>query len=132
MKLSQSVRYAILALCQLEDPEGTRPVSCRQLAKLGEMPERFLLQVLRQLVNHKVLTSTRGVEGGYRLARPKDQITLLEIVEAADGPLKAEHNGSIEALSTASQATLATSFGEVVEAQKHALAKVTLKQFQPG
>ncbi|MEQ8208340.1 MAG: Rrf2 family transcriptional regulator [Lacipirellulaceae bacterium] len=132
MKLSQSVRYAILALCQLEDPEGSRPVSCRQLAKLGDMPERFLLQVLRQLVNHGVLSSTRGVEGGYRLARNKDDITLLEIVEAADGPLHANQNGSIEALNTASQETLKAVFGEVVDNQKQALAKVTLGHLQPG
>jgi Rrf2 family protein len=51
------------------------------------MPERFLLQVLRNLVNHGVLQSTRGVEGGYSLSRPIEEITLLHILEATDGPL---------------------------------------------
>jgi len=51
------------------------------------MPERFLLQVLRNLVNHGLLKSTRGVEGGYFLLRPPGEISLLHIIEATDGPL---------------------------------------------
>jgi len=54
------------------------------------MPARFLLQILRSLVNHGVLESTRGVDGGYRLARPADRISLLEIIEAIDGKLAAD------------------------------------------
>ncbi len=51
------------------------------------MPERFLLQVLRNLVNHGLLKSIRGVDGGYYLLRPAHEISLLNIVEATDGPL---------------------------------------------
>ena len=51
------------------------------------MPERFLLQVLRNLVTHGVLQSSRGVEGGYFLGRYSAGISLLEIIEAIDGPL---------------------------------------------
>ena len=54
------------------------------------MPERFLLQVLRSLVTHGILRSTRGVEGGYSLARPPDEITLDEVVRAFDNPLVPE------------------------------------------
>jgi Rrf2 family protein len=52
------------------------------------MPERFLLQILRSLVTHGLLHSTRGVEGGYCLARPPEQISLRDIVEAFDHPLQ--------------------------------------------
>ena len=62
------------------------PVPCSQLAKHGQMPERFLLQVLRNLVNHGILVSTRGVDGGYALARSLDDISLLQILEATEGP----------------------------------------------
>jgi len=51
------------------------------------MPERFLLQILRNLVNHDMLKSTRGVDGGYSLIRPLTEITLLQIFEATEGPL---------------------------------------------
>ncbi len=53
----------------------------------GQMPERFLLQILRSLVTHGILSSTRGVDGGYALERPVEQISLLEVIEAIDGPL---------------------------------------------
>ena len=51
------------------------------------MPERFLLQILRNLVTHGILHSTRGVDGGYSLERKPDDISLLDLIEAIDGPL---------------------------------------------
>lgn len=51
------------------------------------MPERFLLQILRNLVTRGLLRSTRGVEGGYSLTRPPEQITLLDVFDAFDNPL---------------------------------------------
>ena len=54
------------------------------------MPERFLLQILRNLVNHGILQSTRGVDGGYSLKRRPQDISLLEVIEAVDGPFAAK------------------------------------------
>ena len=51
------------------------------------MPERFLLQVLRSLVTHGILRSTRGVEGGDSLQKPPEEVSLLEVIEAVEGPL---------------------------------------------
>ena len=90
MRVSRSTAYALQAALQLADAPEDVPVPCSQLAKAGEMPERFLLQILRNLVNHGLLHSTRGVEGGYRLSRPADEITLLSVVEATDGPMTSE------------------------------------------
>jgi Rrf2 family protein len=66
------------------------PVPCSKLASAGDMPERFLLQILRVLVTHGILRSTRGVEGGYSLLKSPDEISLLEVIEAIDGPLAKE------------------------------------------
>lgn len=52
------------------------------------MPERFLLQILRHLVNHGILRSARGVAGGYALNRPPGQISLLDVIEAIEGPME--------------------------------------------
>lgn len=87
MKLSRATIYAIMAVIQMSDSTTAPPVSCSRLSRLGRMPERFLLQILRSLVTHGICVSTRGVDGGYRLAKPLSQITLLEVVEATDGPL---------------------------------------------
>jgi Rrf2 family protein len=51
------------------------------------MPARFLLQILRSLVRHGILQSTRGAGGGYALERSPAEISLLEVIEALDGPV---------------------------------------------
>jgi Rrf2 family protein len=88
MKLSQSVAYALQATLLLAKQTSKAPVPCSQLAKAGKMPERFLLQILRSLVTHGVLKSTRGVEGGYTLGRPTSKISMLDLFEAVEGPIK--------------------------------------------
>jgi Rrf2 family transcriptional regulator, cysteine metabolism repressor len=116
MKLSRTVGYALQATLQLVEAEPDRPVPCSQLAAQGNMPERFLLQILRNLVTHGILHSTRGVDGGYRLERSPDQISLLDLIEAIDGPVFAQSplpegglpQESIDQLSAALQAVTAT------------------------
>src|SRR4026209_54956 len=86
MKLARTVSYAVQATLQLAKNESSEPVPCSQLASTGNMPERFLLQILRNLVTHGILRSTRGVDGGYSLVRSPEQISLLEVIEAIEGP----------------------------------------------
>jgi Rrf2 family protein len=79
--------YAVHAMLQLARADSSLPVPCSQLAHEGKMPERFLLQILRNLVTRGLLRSTRGVEGGYSLTRPPGQISLLDLFDAFDSPL---------------------------------------------
>jgi Rrf2 family transcriptional regulator, cysteine metabolism repressor len=87
MKLSRTVSYALQATLQLAEVESDHPVPCSKLAAEGKMPERFLLQILRNLVAHGVLESTRGVDGGYTLRQNPADVSLLDIIEAVDGPM---------------------------------------------
>jgi Rrf2 family transcriptional regulator, cysteine metabolism repressor len=89
MKLSQSVAYAVHAALRLAENREPTPVSCNKLAEQGKMPERFLLQILRDLSKQGILTSTRGGGGGFMLGRPPEEISLLEVIEAVEGPLNA-------------------------------------------
>jgi Rrf2 family protein len=66
VKLSRTASYALQAVLQLAQSDASGyPVPCSRLAAEGKMPERFLLQILRSLVTHGILGSTRGVDGGY-------------------------------------------------------------------
>jgi Rrf2 family transcriptional regulator, cysteine metabolism repressor len=94
MKLSRTVAYAVRATLQLAQYSQGTPIPCSKLASDGHMPERFLLQILRNLVTHGILRSTRGVEGGYALTRPPEQISLLEVIEAIEGPIGTNGNGA--------------------------------------
>jgi Rrf2 family protein len=87
MKLSRSVMYAVRATLELARSNLGVPVPSSHLAAKGHIPERFLLQVLRQLVTHGILRSTSGPKGGYSMGRKPEEISLLNLIEAIDGPL---------------------------------------------
>ena len=59
-------------------------VQVGDVAMVWTGPERFLLQVLRSLVTHGILRSARGVDGGYSLTRPPEEVSVLEVIEAID------------------------------------------------
>ena len=127
MKLSRTVTYALQASLQLAKLKTSRPVPCSQLAADGQMPERFLLQILRNLVNHGILRSTRGVDGGYALVRSPNEISLLDVIEAIDGPLDAgmpENKG----FSVDSQAELQAALKEVSATARKQLNEIKLSQ----
>ena len=87
MKVSRSMAYAVQALVQLATADSSLPIPCNLLARQGQMPERFLLQILRALVKNDLLRSIRGVDGGYILAKTAEEITLLDVYEAFDRPI---------------------------------------------
>jgi Rrf2 family protein len=130
MKLSRTVAYALQATLQLARKEDARPVPCSRLAADGRMPERFLLQILRNLVTHGILGSTRGVDGGYSLQRSPADISLLEVIEAVDGPLDCPlpvHEG----LPESSWTKLECALREVTERSRRELRAVTLAHLLP-
>lgn len=84
--------YALVALATLA-AEGSRRdgwarLSARQIAERHGVPLALLMNVLKDLVGCKLVTSTRGAKGGYRLARDPAAITVHEIVAATEGPVK--------------------------------------------
>jgi len=92
MYVSAKVDYAMRALLELAAADATEPgklVTGEHLAQAQDIPPRFLEAILRQLRQAQIVTSRRGAEGGYRLARPSAEITVAEVVRALDGPLAA-------------------------------------------
>jgi Rrf2 family protein len=88
MKLNHSSLYAMQALIHMAGQEDNPIVASQHVAEARQIPEKFLLKLLRPLVAVGLLHSVKGPHGGYRLARPAKAITLLEIVEAVDGPIR--------------------------------------------
>ena len=130
MKLSRTVSYAVKATLQLAQLEADVPVPCSKLASEGKMPERFLLQILRNLVTHGILRSTRGVDGGYALVRPADQISLLEVIEAIEGPYDSPLEVG-EGLPEDSQRKLQEALGQVTSTTRRQLEAIKLSQLKP-
>jgi Rrf2 family protein len=90
MKLSTASSYAIHALVNLASREQSTLTPSHLVAEAEGMSEGFLLKVLGLLVRAQILLAVKGPNGGYRLARSAHKITLLEIIEAVDGPIRGD------------------------------------------
>ncbi len=89
ISVTSKSRYAVVAMAELAR-SGTAPVPIAQIAERREMPVQFLEQLFSTLRRDGLLHSQRGVKGGYTLARPPEEITVLEVVQALDGKVGQE------------------------------------------
>jgi len=87
MKISRSTGYALVAVGYVAQHYRDGAVLASRVPKQYGIPLEYLLKILQQLVRANVLRSKRGPRGGFFLARPAEGITMLEIIEAVDGPL---------------------------------------------
>ena len=91
MKLTRASSYALHAVAYMAtQKQQDKPVASHHIAAARGIPERFLLKVLKPLVSARVLISIKGPNGGYRLARTPSDISMLEILEAVDGPIRGQ------------------------------------------
>lgn len=90
MKLTRASSYAFHALTYLAGQDQAHPVASHIIAEAQDIPERFLLKVLKPLVSKRILNSIKGPNGGYRLARGTREITMLEVIEAVDGEIRGQ------------------------------------------
>lgn len=86
MEISARSDYGIRALAELT-AVGGGPRTVTELAAAQDIPPRFLQNILLQLRRRGLVQSQRGTEGGYRLARDADRITLADVMRALEGPL---------------------------------------------
>jgi Rrf2 family cysteine metabolism transcriptional repressor len=88
VKISVKVDYACRVLAEMARLHGTGALAqIEQLAAAEAVPPNFLAQILGALRDAGLVTSKRGSQGGYALARPPEQITLYDILTAVDGEL---------------------------------------------
>lgn len=85
MELPQTVEWALHCCWLLAHTDGSAALPRRRFAEFFDLPEPYLAKVLKSLVAGDVLVSVPGVAGGYRLARPAERITALEVVQAVAG-----------------------------------------------
>lgn len=88
MNISSRCDYACRAIVELAQnaPKET-PLTATTIAENRNIPEKYLVHIMLQLKKAGLLTSVRGAQGGYKLAKKSSEITLLDIVVAVDGPL---------------------------------------------
>jgi Rrf2 family transcriptional regulator, cysteine metabolism repressor len=87
MSVSSKCYYAIRAVYALAEHEGSDPMKIAEIADREQIPIRFLEVILGQLKGGGFVQSRRGAEGGYKLAKPPDQITVGQVMRFVDGPI---------------------------------------------
>jgi Rrf2 family protein len=108
--------YALAALAELGRSGGAEPVPIGELARRREVPVQFLEQLFAALRRAGILSSQRGVKGGYRFAREPASVSVLEIVELLDGPLGRDSSGVFADAAAAARKVLGeTSIADVIE-----------------
>jgi Rrf2 family protein len=86
VRVSAKADYALRAVIELA-AAADGPVKGERIAQAQEIPLKFLENILGDLRHAGIVRSQRGVEGGYWLARPPDEITVAEVVRAVEGPI---------------------------------------------
>jgi Rrf2 family cysteine metabolism transcriptional repressor len=88
MNFSIRVQYGVQALLELARKYNASPVQIGEIARSQRIPVRYLEQLLLVMKRRHLLSSVRGKEGGYSLAKHPGDISVLDIIEALDGPIE--------------------------------------------
>jgi Rrf2 family protein len=105
MRISAKADYAVRAVVELAAATGEKPVKAERLATAQGIPLNFLENILGELRHAGIVRSHRGAEGGFRLARPADQLTVADVIRAVEGPLASVRGGPPEDASYTGAAT---------------------------
>ena len=104
MRISAKADYAVRAAVELAAATGDKPVKAERIATAQGIPLNFLENILSELRHAGIVRSHRGAEGGFRLARPADQVTLADVIRAVEGPLASVRGGPPEEVAYAGAA----------------------------
>jgi Rrf2 family protein len=134
VKLPASTEWVLHCATTLAQLEPGATASAKQLAEYYDLPGPYLAKQLQALVRAGVLAATTGPRGGFRLARPAAEITLLHIVEAVDGAaspyecreIRQQGRGALPPEDCRDTCILARKMAEAHEVWRHSLAAVTL------
>jgi Rrf2 family protein len=96
VRISAKADYAVRAAVELAAATDEKPVKAERIATAQGIPLNFLENILGELRHAGIVRSHRGAEGGFRLARAPDQVTVADIIRAVEGPLASVRGGPPE------------------------------------
>jgi Rrf2 family protein len=87
MQITRQADYALRAILYLARLDPQQRASTSQIAEYQQIPPSFLAKIISQLSIAGIINTSRGARGGVSLARKPEEISLLDVVEAIDGPI---------------------------------------------
>jgi Rrf2 family protein len=96
VRISAKVDYAVRAVIELAAAQDEKPVRAERVATAQDIPLNFLENILSELRHAGIVRSQRGPEGGFRLAKPADEVSIADVIRAVEGPLATVRGGPPE------------------------------------
>ena len=96
MRISAKADYAVRAAVELAAASDEKPVKAERIATAQNIPLNFLENILGELRHAGIVRSHRGAEGGFRLAKPPEKVTIADLIRAVEGPLASVRGGPPE------------------------------------
>ena len=96
MRISAKADYAVRAAIELATSPDGRPVKAERIATAQKIPLNFLENILGELRHAGIVRSQRGADGGFRLAKPAERVTIADVMRAVEGPLATVRGGPPE------------------------------------
>lgn len=87
MRLSLEADYGLRIVDFMSKQSFSEIISSRQIAQACCLSDRITLKVLHRLLRSGIISSTRGINGGYRLNKPLDELSYLDVINAIDGKI---------------------------------------------
>jgi Rrf2 family cysteine metabolism transcriptional repressor len=126
VRLTARSEYGLLALIDLACRAGQGPVSARGVAERQRIPGKFLEQLFASLRKAGLVTAVRGAHGGFELSRAASAITVLDVVEALEGPLRPTLCGGEVACERGGACAAADVWGRATSALRDVFGTTTL------
>ncbi len=129
-KIGKKTGYGLLALQYMVKNGGQNVATVREIAGFYDISQTLLAKILQSLVRHKLIESVQGAQGGYILKHPAEEIALIQIMEAIEGPLHVTDCYNVDTCcSHLDRCTLRQKFAPVQDGIKEQLNRITLADF---
>jgi Rrf2 family protein len=125
MRLTSRIDYGLRAMLDLALHAGGGPVPNHDISRRQRIPEQYLKQILPALRRQGLVVSTRGPNGGHRLARRADEVTVAEVLKALEGRLDIVGTGKGSQAGESAR-ILAQYWGDLAQAMERFLDATTL------
>lgn len=99
MRISAKADYAVRAAVELAAASSDKPVKAERVATAQGIPLNFLENILGELRHAGIVRSHRGADGGFRLAKPPEKVSVADVIRAVEGPLASVRGGPPEQIS---------------------------------
>lgn len=130
MKITQEADYGLRVVLFLSKLGFGEKIEAKSIAEQEHIPIRFLLKILRKLTHADIVKSFRGVNGGYSLKKPPEEISLKDVIETIDGPICVNRCTYDDNFCTANRTSVCEVHKAIVEVQKALSDTLGAKNFR--